>query len=127
MSTAQILVTLAGLGAIAFVVWFFWLKKQVGTRAALTSSGWQEQMVLVEGSYTPDTIVAIAGKPLRLIFQREEASACSEVVVFDSFGKSAHLPEGTPTAVELMPTEPGEYPFSCQMGMLRGKLIVEAA
>jgi len=127
MTAAQIVVTLAGLGAIAFVVWFFWLKTPVGTRAALTSGGWQEQMVLVKGGYTPDTIVAVAGKPLRLIFQREEASPCSEMVVFDGFGKSAQLPEGTPTAVELAPTEAGEYPFSCQMGMLRGRLIVEAA
>lgn len=127
MSTAQILVTLTGGVAIAFVIWFFWLKKQAGTRAALVSGGWQEQMVLVKGSYTPDTIVAVAGKPLRLIFQREEASPCSEMVIFDSFGKSAHLPEGTPTAVELMPTAAGEYPFSCQMGMLRGTLVIEAA
>lgn len=127
MTAAQILVTFAGLAAITFVVWFFWLKKPVGTRAALTSGGWQEQMVLVKGGYTPDTIVAVAGKPLRLIFQREEASPCSEMVIFDRFGKSAHLPEGTPTAVELMPKEPGEYPFSCAMGMLRGTLIVETA
>ena len=125
MTPAQILVTLAGLGAIATVVWFFWLKKATGTRAALTSSGWQEQMILVRGGYTPDTIVATAGKPLRLVFQREEASPCSETVVFDAFGKHATLPEGEPTVVELMPREPGEYPFSCQMGMLRGTLIVE--
>ena len=127
MTAAQIVVTLAGAGAIAFVVWFFWLKKQAGTRAALTSGGWQEQLVLVKGGYTPDTIVALAGKPLRLIFQREEASPCSETVVFDAFGKSAKLREGQPTVVELMPKEPGEYPFSCQMGMLRGTLVVEEA
>jgi len=127
MTAAQIVVTLAGAWAVAFVVWFFWLKKQVGTRAALTSGGWQEQMVLVKGGYTPDTIVAVAGKPLRLIFQREESSPCSEMVIFDSFGKSAALPEGKPTAVELMPQEAGEYAFSCQMGMLRGRLIVEEA
>ena len=126
MTAAQIVVTLAGLAAIASVVWFFWLKQRVGTRAALTSGGWQEQMILVKGGYTPDTIVAVAGKPLRLTFQREEASPCSEMVVFDGFGKSARLPEGEPTAVELMPTEPGEYPFSCQMGMLRGTLVIEA-
>ena len=127
MSAAQIAVTLAGLAAIAFVVWFFWLKQQVGTRAALTSGGWQEQMVLVKAGYTPDTIVAVAGTPLRLIFQREEASPCSETVVFDAFSKNAKLPQGQPTVVELMPTEPGEYPFSCQMGMLRGRLIIESA
>ena len=127
MSLSQILVTLAGAAAITLVVWFFWLKKTVGTRAALTSGGWQEQMVLVKGGYSPDTIVAVAGKPLRLIFQREEASPCSETVVFAHFAKNAKLPQGQPTAVELMPNEPGEYPFSCQMGMLRGLLVVEAA
>ena len=127
MTAAEILVTLAGLAAIAFVVWFFWLKRPTGTRAALVSGGWQEQMILVKGGYTPDTIVAVAGRPLRLIFQREEASPCSEMVVLDAFGKNAKLPQGQPTVVELMPREPGEYPFSCQMGMLRGKLLVEAA
>lgn len=126
MTAAQIVVTLAGGGAITLVVWFFWLKKQVGTRAALTSGGWQEQMILVKGGYTPDTVVALAGKPLHLIFQREEASPCSEMVIFDTLGKSAQLPEGVPTTLELMPKEPGEYPFSCQMGMLRGRLIIEA-
>jgi len=27
--------------------------------------------------------------------------------------------------VEFLPGEPGEYEFACQMGMFRGKLIVE--
>jgi plastocyanin domain-containing protein len=27
--------------------------------------------------------------------------------------------------VEFLPQKPGEYEFACQMGMLRGKLIVE--
>lgn len=28
-------------------------------------------------------------------------------------------------AIELMPDKPGEFEFACQMGMLRGKLVVE--
>ena len=127
MNVSQIIVTFAGAGAITLVVWFFWLKKTVGTRAALTASGWQEQMVLVKGGYSPDTIVASAGKPLRLVFRREEATPCSETVIFDAFKKSARLPQGELVAVELMPTEPGEYPFSCQMGMLQGRLVIEEA
>ena len=126
MNASQIAVTVAGTGAITLVVWFFWLKRAAGTHAALTASGWQEQMVLVKGGYTPDTIVATAGKPLRLVFRRDETSPCSEMVIFDDFKKSAHLPEGEAVAVELMPDKPGEYPFSCQMGMLRGTLVIEA-
>ena len=125
MTSSQIVVTLVGAGGIAFIVWFFWLTKTEGTRAALTTGGYQEQMILVKGGYTPDTIIVERGRPVRLVFQREETSPCSEQVVFADFKKVAQLPEGKPVAVELMPTESGEYPFTCQMGMLRGTLVVE--
>jgi len=29
--------------------------------------------------------------------------------------------------VEFLPAEPGEHQFTCQMGMLRGRIVVEAA
>ena len=125
MDFSQVAVTLAGAAAIATVVWFFWLKKDVGTRAALTSGGYQEAMVLVKDGYTPSVIVVQRGRPVRLVFRREETTACSETVLIDAFGKSATLPEGKPVAIELMPAEPGEFPFTCQMGMYRGTLVVE--
>ena len=82
--------------------------------------------VRVRGGYEPDTIRAEAGVPLRLVFRREESSPCSEQVVFPAFGKSATLPQGERVTVELLPTEPGEYEFTCAMGMLYGRLIVVA-
>jgi len=45
--------------------------------------------------------------------------------VFAGFEKSAELPTGETVAIELLPKEPGEYPFACPMGMFRGRLIVE--
>ena len=125
MTTTDILVILGGLIVIIGIAWFFWGPRQGGARAAVTSSGYQEAMVLVKGGYTPDVIVVQHGKPVRLNFRREETAACSEMVVFGDFGKSAKLPEGETVPVEFMPDKPGEYEFSCQMGMLRGKLIVE--
>src|SRR5262249_49749013 len=108
-----------------FIVWFFWLKKTVGVRASLTSAGYQEQMVLVKGGYTPDVIVVDHGKPVRLNFIRQEAAACSEMVLLPAFSKSAKLPEGETVPIEFVPSVPGEYEFSCQMGMFRGKILVE--
>ena len=35
------------------------------------------------------------------------------------------LPPHQDVTVELEPQLPGEYEFTCQMGMLRGRLIVE--
>jgi plastocyanin domain-containing protein len=125
MTTTSALVLLGGLSLIAGIVWFFWGPRRGGTRAALASSGYQEAMVLVKGGYTPDVIVVQHGKPVRLTFRREETAACSEMVVFGDFGKSAKLPTGQSVPVEFLPQQPGEYEFTCQMGMLRGKLVVE--
>ncbi|MBI2001116.1 MAG: cupredoxin domain-containing protein [candidate division NC10 bacterium] len=125
MTWDKILVNLIGLGLIGFIVWFFWLVKTKGVRAAMTSAGYQEQMVLVKGGYTPDVIVVERGKPVRLNFVRQESASCSEMVLLPAYNKSANLPEGETVAVEFLPKEAGEYEFQCQMGMLRGKLIVE--
>ena len=126
MTPDQILVTVGGLAAIAFVAWFFWFKKTAGVRAAAVTDGYQEQMILVKGGYTPDTIRVAAGRPVRLLFRREETAACSEQVVLADFGKSASLPTGQVVPVEFMPGDPGEHEFTCQMGMLRGRIVVEA-
>lgn len=125
MTPDRILVTGLGLALIVFLVWFFWLKRAQGTRAAKTSGGYQEAMILVKGGYTPDVIVVDKGKPVRLNFRREESASCSEMVVFPDFDKSAKLPTGETVAIELLPHEAGEFEFSCQMGMFRGRLIVE--
>lgn len=126
MTATQVLVTTLGIALIAGIVWFFWLKKTIGIPAALTSSGYQEATILVkDGVYTPDTILVDHGTPVRLTFRREEAVPCSQTVLFDTFGKSAHLPQGQPVSIELMPDTPGRYDFACQMGMYRGTLVVQ--
>lgn len=125
MNAADILVVAGGLALSVAIAWFFWGPRKGGYRAAVTTSGYQEAMVLVKGGYTPDVIVVQHGRPVRLNFRREESAACSEMVVLGAFGKSAQLPQGETVPVEFRPEQPGEYDFSCQMGMFRGKLLVE--
>lgn len=124
MTPDKVLVDLLGLAAIGAIVWYFWLSKHRGVLAAL-SGGVQSALIVVKGGYTPDTIVVQRGRPVRLMFRREESALCSERVVLPAFDKSALLPEGTEVPVEFVPTEPGEYPFTCHMGMLRGRIVVE--
>jgi len=81
--------------------------------------------IRVRGGYEPAVVHARAGEPLRLVFRREETAACSERVVFPAFGKSAMLPPYQDVVVELAPTTPGEFEFTCQMGVLRGTIVVE--
>ena len=125
MTTSDILVILGGLATIGGLAWFFWGPRKGGFRAPIVSSGYQEAMVLVKGGYTPDIIVVQHGKPVRLNFRLEETAACSEMVIMADFGKSAKLPEGETVPIEFLPEKAGEYEFTCQMGMLRGKLVVE--
>lgn len=125
MTPDRWIVLASGLALSAFIIWFFWLKRAGGVRATETSGGYQEAMILVKGGYTPDTIVVQHGKPVRLNFRREETAGCSDKVVFADFQKTADLPTGQIVPVELLPNEPGEFTFSCPMGMFRGKLVVE--
>jgi plastocyanin domain-containing protein len=125
MTLDRWIVLVGGLALVAFIVWFFWLRRAKGTRAAVSGSGYQEAMVLVKGGYSPDTIIVGRGKPVRLHFRRDETASCSEKVIFAGFGKSADLPVGEQVTVELMPKEAGEFEFACPMGMFRGRLIVE--
>lgn len=99
------------------------IRRSFVTRAAGTTAR-REIRVRVCGGYVPDTIRAEAGVPLRIVFRREESAPCSEQVVFPAFGKSATLPPGEQVAVDLLPEKPGEYEFTCAMGMLRGTLVV---
>ncbi len=124
MTVAQIGVLLGAAGLSVLVLWFFFFSEKKGIRLA-ESGGIQEANIVVKGGYTPDVLVVKAGQPVRLNFNRQETASCSEMVLFPDFNKSAKLPPGETVTIELTPDRPGEYGFQCQMGMLRGKLIVE--
>lgn len=124
MTTVQLIVNVIGLTFIAGIVWYFWLYRKEGVQVAEVA-GVQQVAIKVKGGYDPDVIVVKQGKPVRLQFNREESSMCSEMVIFDKIGKSAKLPEGETVDVEFTPAEAGEIPFQCQMGMLRGKVVVQ--
>ena len=94
--------------------------KRNGRRRAATAV-----RIRVHGGYEPAIVHARVGEPLQLVFRREETAACSERVVFPAFGKSAMLPPYQDVVVELAPTTPGTFEFTCQLGVLRGTIVVE--
>jgi plastocyanin domain-containing protein len=124
MTSDVVLVNVAGAVLIGWIVWYLWLSHSAGVQAGITG-GFQSALVIVKGGYTPDTIVVAQGRPVRLIFRREESALCSERVVIPGFDKSAVLPEGAEVTIEFLPTQKGEYPFACQMGMLKGRIVVD--
>ncbi|HEV8611890.1 MAG TPA: cupredoxin domain-containing protein [Gemmatimonadales bacterium] len=124
MTRNQWFVLLGGVAAIAWVLWYFFFARRAAARPALAGAGVQEISVTVRGGYDPAEIEVEAGRPVRLWFDRQETSGCSEEVLLPDFKIRRFLPPLRKTAVEFTPQHPGEYEFTCGMGMLRGKLIV---
>ena len=120
------LVIAAAGATILWVNWYFFAAERAPATAAVSAgSGTQEVTVAVHGGYTPSTIRVKAGAPVRLLFDRQETSSCSEEVVFSDFGIRTYLPAHQTTAVTVTPATPGVYEFTCGMSMLRGKLVAE--
>ena len=95
-------------------------------RARLSSDGMQEMEIVVLEGYNPSVAIVREGLPVRLKFTRLENNDCSSRVVFSDFRVDRRLPAYRTTAVEFLPPASGEYLFTSDMGMYRGKLIVEA-
>jgi plastocyanin domain-containing protein len=126
MSSTDWLVILAAAAAIGWVNWYFFVAgRRIAPAIAASADGPAEVRIAVRGGYDPATIRVPTGKPVRLVFDRQESSGCSEEVVFPAFGIRKFLPEGKPTVIEITPPAPGRYEFMCGMSMLRGAVIAE--
>ena len=125
MDTTKIVVTVIGLLLMVGVAWFFFGERE--KTAAQVVEGKQALHVVVKGGYSPDTLVVKRGRPVRIEFDRQETSGCSDTVVFSDLGISRPLPTFKTTAVEFTPEKAGQFNFTCGMNMLRGELIVEEA
>ena len=126
------IVITAGLAAIGWVNWYFFVagrRVPVAAMAATStsaSSSASEVTIVVDGGYTPSTVMVKAGQPVRLVFDRRDTGSCSEEVVFPDFRIRRFLPTGQKTSIDITAPAPGRYEFMCGMSMLRGALVAEA-
>ena len=125
MPIIEIGVIVSGFVAILFLAWFFFGPKKA--RQAELKGNVQEIRITVKGGYSPDVIRVKEGVPLRLVFDRQEASDCSDRVAFPDFHASKSLAPFATTTLEFTPTKSGSFGFACGMNMLHGTLIVEQA
>ena len=118
-------VIVAGVAAIAWVNWYFFLARKAEGQAAPGNAAIQEATVVVQGGYDPQVVRVRAGVPLRLTFDRRETNSCSDEIVLADFNVRRRLAANARTAIEIMPQHPGTYEFTCGMNMLRGRIIAE--
>lgn len=113
-------INILGILLIVLIVWWFWIYKPTQTDISANSA-----TILVEdGVYTPAHIKIAANTPFTLNFLRKDASACAKIVEFPDFEISEELPLNKNKEIHLPPMKKGEYPFTCQMKMYRGSILV---
>jgi plastocyanin domain-containing protein len=126
MRIDQVIVTLLGALGTIWVYWYFFRAGEHASAAALIRNGTQVITISVDGGYSPSIVHVQAGRPVRLRFDRKDSGSCTEEVVIPDFDIRRFLPTGKVTEVEFTPPGPGSFDFACGMGMIRGKLRVEA-
>ena len=89
------------------------------------NSAVQEIKVTVKSEYSPDRIVVKKGRPVRLLFYRDDDSECTAQVVIPDLNVKQDLAVKKETAVDFVPEKEGEFAFACGMDMMKGKLVVE--
>lgn len=75
--------------------------------------------------YTPGAIKIKKGEKVRLLLTRTDAQNCGGEIVFASLNIRKELPVGKTVTVEFMAQDAGEINFSCGMGMMKGKILVQ--
>ncbi|MGH7585135.1 MAG: cupredoxin domain-containing protein [Gemmatimonadales bacterium] len=127
MSLFNLLVLLGGLAATLFVIWWFLVvpRRRAALAPGVAVAPGSEVVIAVRGGYQPDVVRVPAGKPVRLVFDRQEDSSCSEELVISQLGVRRFLPAFARTTVGITAPAPGTYEITCGMGMLHGRLIAE--
>lgn len=116
----MILINLIGFFLIGFIIVWFWLIKPKAKQV----ESHHIQIIVKDGVYSPSRIEVNTKQPIILEFLRQDASACSEWVNFDRLDIHEKLPFNRPHEIMLGQLAPGVYPFTCQMQMYTGELIV---
>lgn len=122
MSPQTVALLMASIALIASIgIWCVFALRPRAREAERLS----KRFIRIHDGYEPAEVHVPAGAPSRLVFFRDETTPCSERVVFPDYGFSAGLPAFKQTAVDLPASEPGVHPFTCEMEMLHGRVVVD--
>lgn len=117
----MLLINLLGIALVFLIAWWFWFyPKKDGAKVV----GESLQVRVADGIYQPSQIEIKAGENLNLVFLREDASPCAEVIQFPELDVSESLTLNKAKTVRLVNLKAGRYAFHCQMQMYKGELIV---
>lgn len=128
-AVAGVLIILLGLNGFQnSLILFGWFIPRIENKnsvfAEIKTNEQVIEMTVSEQGYEPAVLYVKAGIPVRLLVYGTENMGCAQTLVSRSLGINTELIVGT-NEITFKPTQLGTYGFSCAMGMVRGKIIVE--
>jgi len=101
----------------------FFANKEVGN--VISSANAQVVNMAVDYSgYNPSVFKLQAGVPVKWVIDGQQVTGCTSEIIVPSLNIKKRLVKGE-NVIEFTPEKAGTINFSCSMGMVRGKFIVE--
>ncbi|MHA2621422.1 MAG: heavy metal translocating P-type ATPase [bacterium JZ-2024 1] len=120
----DLILPLTGVAGLIAVNLFFFAGKGK-TRSAEQKGAYQEVRIRVQGGYDPNVVRVRAHIPVRIVFDRRENDPCTEKVIIRDLQMVADLPAFKKTVLQFTPDHAGSFEFSCHLGKVHARLIVE--
>lgn len=125
MNITQISSIIVGLILIAFILLWFFGKHTEKVEESTIANNEQTATVVVNGGYSPATVVLKKGVPAQLNFKMEDSTACLSHVVFEQLGINEDLTKQKITKIDIPTDKAGTINYACGMDMFHGKVIVK--
>jgi len=81
-------------------------------------------MKITNSGFEPNTLKVKSGIPVKWVINGDQATGCTSRIIIPSLNISKNITRGE-NIIAFTPISKGNLAFSCGMGMVRGKFIVE--
>lgn len=125
MNGSQIITLIVGVILIGFIIWWFFGKHKEAASTSTIVNDEQTATIVVNGGYSPSTVILKKGVPAQVNFDMRDSTACLSHVVFEQLGVNEDLTKQKITTVNIPTDKAGTYNFACGMDMFHGKVIVK--
>jgi plastocyanin domain-containing protein len=103
----------------------WWRRLLDALRPAAADAGPQIRVVRWGGDSEPSHVVVKAHRPIRLVFERLDATSAADFLTIPALGWVTTLGWMPRSSVDIGPCPVGSYAFSSLDGALHGCLVVE--
>ncbi|MQB56649.1 cupredoxin domain-containing protein [Limosilactobacillus reuteri] len=125
MEILRIAVIIIALLLIAFIVWWFFGKHTESAGKSTIVNDGQTATIVVNGGYSPSTVILKKGIPAQVNFDMHDSTACLSHVVFEQLGVNKDLTKQKITTINIPTDKAQTFNFACGMDMFHGKVIVK--